>query len=342
MNMSWISSIKAFFIFLALVLGIHAMEIQLLTSPLRVLNCHPRLDSETCEHCRELGFLRQPRYIHRSPRNLQSVYCSSPTAIPSIWTKRRCCKTVVASARCSNSCSLRHLTKDDHDSTSIHFGFVRQDLALLNCHSLTDKASILNELITDIKLDMLLLTETWQIPNDFLQLNLLTPHGYKYLSKPRPHGKGGGQAVVCQDGMRAVLTEFHNVTSLEYLALKIVGETPLIVLLIYRPPKYQPHFFSELSEILTLACAMSPHVILLGDFNIHVDTDCSNTTELMNVLECFNLTKYMNFSTHTHGHILDLVCTSGLNNVFTTGTQVDQSTPHHSPPLSVHPYFLTL
>lgn len=64
------------------------------------------------------------------------------------------------------------------------------------------------------------------------------------------------------------------------------------------------------------------NVILLSDFNIHVDTDRSNTTELMNVSECFNLTQHVNFSSHTHGHILDLVCPSGLNDVSTTGTQI--------------------
>lgn len=58
-----------------------------------------------------------------------------------------------------------------------------QNFVLLNCHSLTEKAYFLPELIADIQLDMLLLTETWQLPNDFY-LNLLTHCLYKYLSKP--------------------------------------------------------------------------------------------------------------------------------------------------------------
>ncbi len=68
-----------------------------------------------------------------------------------------------------------------------------------------------------------------------------------------------------------------------------------------------------------LSCAVSFQVILLGDFNIHVDTVCSNTTQLMTVVDCFDLIQNINFPTPTHGHTLDLVCTSGLNNISVSG-----------------------
>ncbi len=52
-----------------------------------------------------------------------------------------------------------------------------------------------------ILLDILLLTENWQVPDDFLQLNILTPYGSKHLSKPRLHGKGGGLTVIYCDNL---------------------------------------------------------------------------------------------------------------------------------------------
>jgi len=51
------------------------------------------------------------------------------------------------------------------------------------------------------KLDIFLLTETWQVLDDFLHLNILTPEGYTYMSWPQLHGKGGGLTVT--------LTQLH-------------------------------------------------------------------------------------------------------------------------------------
>ena len=54
---------------------------------------------------------------------------------------------------------------------SLSFGF-------FNSRSLTNKGPLLNDLITDRKYDFFCLTETWQQPNDFSQLNLTAPPGF--------------------------------------------------------------------------------------------------------------------------------------------------------------------
>lgn len=51
---------------------------------------------------------------------------------------------------------------------------------LLNCYSLIGKLTFF----------MLLLTETWQIFNDLLQLNLFTPPSYEYLAKLQQKTEG--------------------------------------------------------------------------------------------------------------------------------------------------------
>ncbi len=70
--------------------------------------------------------------------------------------------------------------------------------------------------------------------------------------------------------------------------------------------------------MITLVCAIYSSVLLLGDFNIHENTVQCN--ELMSVLDCFSLTQHVTFATHSRGHILDLVCTSGLNNILVSRT----------------------
>jgi len=86
---------------------------------------------------------------------------------------------------------------------------------------------------------------------------------------------------------------------------------------IYRPPKSNNAFLNELSELLTHLSSMSPNVnvnvIFLGDFNIHID-NVSNafTCEFLSCLDCVGMQQFNTLPTHTKGHILDLVCCSGV------------------------------
>ncbi len=63
-------------------------------------------------------------------------------------------------------------------------------LGLLNIRSLTPKAVIVNEIITDNSFDVFCLTETWLKTNDYFGLNESTPPSYCYKHEPRETGRG--------------------------------------------------------------------------------------------------------------------------------------------------------
>lgn len=92
--------------------------------------------------------------------------------------------------------------------------------------------------IRENKYDLLCLSETWQQPGDYIHLNMLTPPGYCYLSKPRSVGRGGGVAVVYRSNLTVKELRPFEVTSFEYIALKVVSTVPLLLLLIYHPPNH--------------------------------------------------------------------------------------------------------
>ncbi|KAE8297375.1 hypothetical protein D5F01_LYC03993 [Larimichthys crocea] len=93
----------------------------------------------------------------------------------------------------------------------------------------------------------------------------------------------------------------YSITWIFSVSLK-PGPTPLVTAIIYRPP----------TDFLTQLSAISPSILLLGDFNIHIDTDCKSATEFLELLHYFNFTQHVNFPTHSRGHILDLVYSTGL------------------------------
>ncbi len=54
-------------------------------------------------------------------------------------------------------------------------------------------------------------------------------------------------------------------------------------------------------------------MILLGDFNIHIDNAGSVCTRnFLSCLDSFDLKQFINSPTQSKGHTLDLVCCSGV------------------------------
>uniref|UniRef100_A0A3B3IPM6 Reverse transcriptase domain-containing protein n=1 Tax=Oryzias latipes TaxID=8090 RepID=A0A3B3IPM6_ORYLA len=101
--------------------------------------------------------------------------------------------------------------------------------------------------------------------------------------------------------------------SFESLVCQFSGPVPTIVATIYRPPKPNKEFISDFSNFLTHLSLLTPNIILLGDFNIHMDR-CNNLAakDFISCLDSFGILQHITTPTHIKGHILDLVCCSGV------------------------------
>ena len=56
------------------------------------------------------------------------------------------------------------------------------------------------------------------------------------------------------------------------------------------------------------------NVVVVGDFNFHVDTSSSDVRQFADILESFDLDQRADFPTHIHGHSLDfMIFSKGLD-----------------------------
>ncbi len=90
-------------------------------------------------------------------------------------------------------------------------------LGLLNIRSLTPKAVIVNEIITDNSFDVLCLTETWLKTNDYFSLNESTPPSYCYKHELCQTGRGGGVATIYSDILNVTQKKDTGLTHSKYL-----------------------------------------------------------------------------------------------------------------------------
>ena len=98
------------------------------------------------------------------------------------------------------------------------------------------------------------------------------------------------------------------------------------VIVVYRPPPSATNklttslFLSEFTTLLENLSITSGELLILGDFNLHVDKPSDpDASQFFSLLYAFGLTQHVRESTHTHGHTLDLVITrSNETTVFDT------------------------
>ncbi len=55
------------------------------------------------------------------------------------------------------------------------------------------------------------------------------------------------------------------------LVLSISAPKAITIATVYRPPKPNEAFMSEFADLLSMLCFKFKNILILGDFNIHID-----------------------------------------------------------------------
>ena len=195
---------------------------------------------------------------------------------------------------------------------------INATLSVMNARSIYNKLQSFQNCVQDNNTTLCAITETW-LSNDEndLRYKEIPPPGYKILSKPGKNGKkGGGIAGVYKASlnMKEWSTSSQNSEILQYMELttSFKGMVCNIYIIYCIPNTSVIQFFSELSDLMeNNVLEDHGHIIMLYDFNIHIDnSEHPNTVIFNDFLESFDLINFNTFPTHISKHTLDLVITS--------------------------------
>ena len=94
----------------------------------------------------------------------------------------------------------------------------------------------------------------------------------------------------------------------------------IVFIIIYRPPSSSIRSF--LNDLSTILESMSSYnTIILGDFNIQVNTDNHASLSLKKLIFKHSLTQHIHFPTISNGNIIDLVLSPSDSNLISSPTQ---------------------
>ncbi|KAK6187423.1 hypothetical protein SNE40_005456 [Patella caerulea] len=173
----------------------------------------------------------------------------------------------------------------------------------------------------------------WIRNDDTVIINKLVPANFDSLFENRKHSKGGGIACLFKKSVKVSRVSTENLFStFEILQLNVfLGKNHVRIVSVYRPPSTSVvDFLTEFVELLSNLNTGPGHLIILGDFNLHVDkANDSNIKKFLLLLDAFSLKQHVDVPTHRHNHILDLVITKEHDSIIQSCDVVDHQISDH-------------
>ena len=206
-------------------------------------------------------------------------------------------------------------------------------LAFANIRSIRRQYITVTDFITTKNIDIFCMSETWLTNNETTAfMSEITPPNHKIIHKARIGKKGGGVAIFANKNLDLTSLDTPLFKSFETVMGTVnFSKTKINIVSVYRPPTSNLRvFLDEFSDFLSFLCSLPTPFTICGDFNIHIDVKSATSTEFLELLESCNLIQHVNFSTHLHGHTLDLLISQSDTDFIKTVQSSDYIADHAS------------
>ena len=201
------------------------------------------------------------------------------------------------------------------------------NMGLINARSMVNKSALIHDVISDNRLDLLAVTETWVYENSPEVLKReAAPDGFSIIHAHRTTSTGGGKkrhgggiALIHREDIRVKVIPTTPVVTrtFEILLVKVINCTiGLTIAVIYRPPspsgsKLMADFVTKLSDVIDSG-VLGSRFIICGDLNCPGPTGTKGVIgrELTELIDGYSLKQHVTLPTHQSGNILDHILSS--------------------------------
>ena len=151
----------------------------------------------------------------------------------------------------------------------------------MNTRSIRHKVLQVMSYLTENNIDIAFIQESWIKKTDGHLITEIKEFGYSLISyrKPRRLDLGGGVAVIYKNTLKVQTVKTNTYRSFENVECKLLTEGGWYLFSnMYRPDYSQKnrytvkHFIEEYSSYIDELCSHSLPTILLGDYNLHLET----------------------------------------------------------------------
>ncbi len=151
------------------------------------------------------------------------------------------------------------------------------------------------------------LTESWIKPEDYATPAALS-NNFSFSHTPRLTGRGGGTGLLISNNWKFYpLPSLSINSSFESHSVTITYLLKIHFVVVYRPPGPLGNFVEELDVLLSTFPEDGTPLVILGDFNIHLDKP--QAAHFHTLLASFDLKRVLTTATHKSGNQLDLIYT---------------------------------
>ena len=180
----------------------------------------------------------------------------------------------------------------------------------------------------DEDFDIFAITETWLNPGDCddFVIESLIPNSYCFLHSVR-EGRGGEVGLLFKSLLKVKQTSMDyldTIISFEAMEVEVEVNSQIVsILIVYCPPPSSANnlstslFMNEFSSLLESYIMKTGLLLIVGDFNFHVDdTSDAVAANFLGLLESFDLRQHVHSYTHRAGDTLDLVISRSAESIF--------------------------